>query len=49
MSMVCSDLAKKCFATTYKESQSKTVNYFWCTKCNVKCKLWIEVYIALLV
>ena len=34
-----SDVSSLCFAATYVSGQNKTMNYFSCKDCNLKCKV----------
>lgn len=33
-----SDVSKLCFAATFVNGQSKTMNYLFCKDCNLKCE-----------
>ncbi len=33
-----SDMPPKCFAKTFEDDNSKTVDYYSCATCNLKCK-----------
>ncbi len=33
-----SDVSRLCFAATFVSGQDKTMNYFLCTDCNLKCE-----------
>ena len=36
--MLLSDVSKLCFAATFVSGQNKTMNYFMCKTCSMKCK-----------
>lgn len=42
--LYCSDISNLCFAATFVSGQTKSMNYFMCRDCNIKCVLKIQCY-----